>query len=123
MAVEGGCSAFVASLVTAGHLDRDATKDWHIPVPPLSLQHSAREVSACYTTDKIASTRTLLRSYKEVGAPYSHGKATYPFSPCSQGLGHTGTPGACPSIQVTVGKTLLVAYIALGLVTFLGQDG
>ena len=107
--------------ITARCLDRDVTRPWHTPV--LSLQHSARELSARYRTDKIAPTYTPLWSYRELGAPSSHDKATHPFSRGSQGLGHTGAPGTSHSIQVTAGKTLVVAHVAVGLVTWLAQDG
>lgn len=97
---EGGCSSSVASLITAGFLDRDMGRPWHTPVFSL-LQHSTRD----YRTDKISPTYTLLCSYRELKAPSSHGEeVVHPFCPRIQGLGKTWTPG----IKITAGKSLVV---------------
>ena len=38
-------------------------------------------------------------------------------------MGHISATGTSPSVQVTAGKTLVVAHVAVGLVTWLAQDG
>ena len=116
MVMEGGCFVLQLDVQTGKRPDHGT----FLSSPSSNTQD--RQLPARCRTDKTAPTPTLLQAYSDLGAPYSHGKAVYPFSPGSQGLGHTGAPGSSPSIQVTVGETLVVTHITVGLVTWLGQD-
>jgi len=82
MEVGGGCLSFVSSPTCYSQTPEQGCDQRPRQIPGLSLLlHSASELQVHYRTEKIAPTHTLLRYYREVRAPYSHGKVMNSFSP------------------------------------------
>ena len=108
--------------VTAGHPDRGATRDRGTF---LSSPSSNTQPESCqHATGQIRLPQPL-PCYGLTGSwelPTAMAKPHTLFPQVAKGWATQELLARAPSVQVTAGKTLVVTHIAVGLVTWLGQD-